>query len=96
MENFEQNISQSFVAMQNETRKKFENLQGEFERASEAYEHLQEMIFAEQKIRTKLEADLQVAQFAIRAIQEDVKDIQERLNEEFNKPKKSLFSFFKT
>ena len=92
---FQTNISQNLVDTQNEMRKGFEELKEEFARASEAYERLQIMLFEEQKTRTRLESDLQVAKFSIRSLQEDVKDIQERLQEEF-KPKKSLFSFFKT
>ena len=102
-EQFETNISQNLVDTQNQMRKQFSQLEQLIQQhcfmpiksLEERMSIVHGEIVKEQKIRTKLEADLQVAQFAIRSLQEDVRDIQERLNEEF-KPKKSLFSFFKT
>ena len=90
MSNFETNISQNLVATQNEIRKNFKEIN---ERITVAQVDVKAEIAREQKIRTRLEADLQVVQFSIRSLQEDIKDIQERLQEEFNKPKR--FSFFR-
>ena len=86
-EQFETNISQNLVNTQNQMRKGFEEINLRIDSLSKTF-------FEEQKIRTKLEADLQILRTKIENMLEDIEDIQEKISEEFGQKESFIKRLF--